>query len=867
MNSEADKINYYFAEGEKLWDTMSAHVVSREFFVLWENVQQPRPFIIDGGSFSLFGQEFRLEGEDEEHVAHYCWDNEEMCAVLALESESWQHKYLLTFDNGRPRIYENPAAFLEKYELEHGEKLEIIYDIISHVKTADPSCDVLSLTKKDYLDALAGLKSDHDKVTVRAMRQLPLFSIKKLIKSAIEDMAPDELSTQLSLPLDGSYALVPADDDATVEPLRNSRAQVKAKTMWEIRLLLDFLSISCSNAYENEQFYALDFKKAEFIGAPSNRAVSVKFDVDGELMVGEGDVLQVYLRGSREPFGSLKIDLYDGSALYGRLRWNDHEDIMSCKNELAARPRKSPHEFIALAIEGLNNWFKLDRAEREIQGALRYILGMEETIIYTGIAADAPGKLDASQQKAWSCAVDSRNPVVIIQGPPGTGKTSVLEQVARKLCSQKMRILITAPSNTAVDNICRRIIDLPVLRMGANMDSIAPDVRHKCWIGVDKNVLRFSEKRREQNTGGIFASTHVGLLRDGVVAGDIEQNGLFDVIIYDEAGMASIPEFLLSSRMGRRVVLFGDHQQLPPFPLPPAVIEKSRRDFGPLTSELNALIGKSALEWLASGRDFPIVMLQCSYRCQNPRLLRFASTLFYDAGVRASRQAEYYQLPYHERQDKYPPSTLKLLKTSALPFELRSEKLIFEGCKPGLENLLEARLCCRTLYDAMSKYPLAEITLISPYRRQVKLIRDMLSREKTMTIIGKDIPPQLWETFLFTRIATVDSFQGGESDIVIISYVRSTQKGNIGFVDDANRINVAHTRCRREMIIIGDMESLKQNSRNHIFVRMERAFERDGEVENISIAEAEALEREYPEPGKKARYEPRNEQVSDFALI
>ncbi len=862
MNSEASKISYYFDEGKKLWGSMPDYVVSREFYILWENVQQPRPFEVENATINLFDVEFQLEGKDEQHVACFRWDNDEMCATLAVESESWEHKFLLTFDNGTPKVYETSAVFLEKSELEHGEKLEVIYDIISHINNVNPSRDVLTLTKKEYLEALETLTDRHDIITIRAMKQLPLFSIKKLLQAAAEDMALDELSAQLSLPLDGSYAISPSEKtkDESTGSTRNMSCKVQEATEWEITRELSFLSLSCHNLYESEKFYILSFKDAELTGHEDDGEASVKFKSDGTLMVNEGDLLKVYRHGSREPFGTLKIDLYDGFFVYGRLRWKDCNDIAAVKDELFARPRKSPREYLSLSIEGLTSWFKTNLADRKIQGALRSILGMEETTIYTGIAENAPEHLDNSQKKAWSSATENRNSVVLIQGPPGTGKTSVLEQVVRTLCERKQRILVTAPSNTAVDNICRKILDLPLLRFGRNVEGIAPDIRRKCWVGIDENIRNFTAKRGSQNNGGIYISTHVGLLRDNIIAGDIEQNGLYDVIIYDEAGMASIQEFLLSAKMGKRVVLFGDHQQLPPFPLSAAVKEKNREDFGPVTSKLLAMTSKSALEWLATERNFPITMLQCSYRCQNPRLLRFASTLFYDAGVKASDQADYYQLPYHERQSKYPPSTLKLLKTSELPDEFKREKLIFEGCKPGLENILEARLCCRELYAAMGKYSLAEITMISPYRRQVKLIREMMSREKTMEIVGKNIPERLWETFLFTRIATIDSFQGGESDIVIISYVRSPEEGGIGFVDDANRINVAHTRCRREMIIVGDMESLKSNARNDIFVRMERAFQRDGIVEYISVDEAHKLTEEYPEPSNL--YQNNDEEAS-----
>ena len=125
--------------------------------------------------------------------------------------------------------------------------------------------------------------------------------------------------------------------------------------------------------------------------------------------------------------------------------------------------------------------------------------------------------------------------------------------------------------------------------------------------------------------------------------------------------------------------------------------------------------------------------------------------------------------------------------------------------------------------------------MIVPYRKQVGILRDNLSLEHVRALVPEEeISEERWRRFLFSRIATVDSFQGGESDIVIISYVRSNEGDGIGFIDNPNRINVAHTRCRREMHIVGDLTCLKQQAGSKIFERMERAFSRDGEIIEVS---------------------------------
>jgi len=518
------------------------------------------------------------------------------------------------------------------------------------------------------------------------------------------------------------------------------------------------------------------------------------------------------------------------------------------------------------------------------------LTGLIETPFIESTNNSAPTAMDKSQSRAWSCAVNGDNPITLIQGPPGTGKSKVLVDVVRELCREGKRILITAPSNTAVDNVCRKLKDLPLLRFGKQERSIASDVAASNWIGDDKAVMRFSDMRKEMKCG-IYAGTHIGLLWDDIIQGDMSKNGIYDVIIFDEAGMTSINEFLLLSMLAERAVLFGDHKQLPPFPLSTTAIEKLTAEQGPFLTGTEILINGSALEWLAESRGFPVILLTRSYRCQNPRLLRFSSILFYDALVSPSENAEYFKLPYNEREKRYPQSTLKLISTSKLPDTIKQESLIFEGTKPGIENITEAILSVYEIYRLMQKLPLLEITLIAPYKRQVKLIRSMLSYQKATLCSKEKLNKNSWNYFIENRISTVDSFQGGESDAVIICYVRSNNTGTIGFVDDANRINVAHTRCRKEMIVIGDIECLKAEARSEIFKRLERTIIRDGKVveldekmfkeikENIAsdsaiIAEEELEESQAPsqkdsetESGEKQKEQESNKEETKITPI
>ena len=829
-----DNIQSFFDEGLKLWKIDMDLVLSKHFFELWESVQQPKPFAITGREIELLGNTFELSGEHKKGIGYYTWDDEECCPVLKVEAPDYLDKFLLTFDDGCPRVYDCDPVFHEVEEMGYGESLEVIYDVIAYVNGNFPEWDILELSQKKYLEVLELIKDRHDKYSMAVMKKTSAYHVKKMIKEAARDMALDDLSSQLTLPLGGSYS---ADQsignvEETIEQRiarRTLNSDISNRTKWTVLREMELLSYAGHSATDIEKDLVLRFVDVEILRSNKKGEFSIRLKTDGSAPLREGDKLNLYSRGSRESIGDFFVDLYDGEVVCGRV----YADVPVLNDQIYARPRKSPREFLSVSFEELMRQVKSDETEA-LSPALRSVLGIDHSKHISFISKKAPKHMDDSQNRAWSCATDSKNSVVLIQGPPGTGKTSVLEHVLRTLVKEGRRILISAPSNTAVDNICRRCFDLPVLRFGSQKDSIAPDVADECWIGESRNIAKFTYRRGESDGGGVYAGTHVGILKNNLVREDISQNGMFDAVIFDEAGMARTDEFLLCAQMSNRVILFGDQQQLPPFPLPQEVIQGIDKEHGPLPAHLWALLMKSALEWLVSERQFPIVMMERSYRCQNPRLLRFSSTLFYDAQVKASESAEYYQLSYTERHKKYPAGTLRLFKTSMLGKEQRAERITYEGNKPGLDNPVEATICVNLLYDFLEKYPLDEITIIAPYRRQVKLIREEISKSRVSSLVGKKLSESDWQRFLFTRIATVDSFQGGESDVVMICYVRSNTGKGIGFVDDANRINVAHTRARREMVIVGDLECLKLQARNNIFHRMERACERDGELIEVS---------------------------------
>lgn len=869
MNTEFDKILTFVAEVRKQWPRHPDLVLSRQFYALWEELQKPLPFQVPASGLQIGEQALEL-ASGEELIGYFCWDEEDMCPCLVLEGAMITQRVLFLIQDGEVVVEETPPISLEEDTLGFGERLEIIYDVIAYTRETYPAFDVRELRGRRFLEGLDGIAAWHDPRSIRIMRRMPAQFRDRLVRRAVEEMAVDERSNQLELPLDGTYASGDSESLSNAEDTagefsgsdRLGLCRMEPRTDWSIERDLRVIGEAVHLCRDLEQTFVLTFGQTEILER-DERTVVLRVNVTEDAPIQEGDRLRVFRHGNRrESLGTFQVFIMEHGALYGSLTWEDPALAAPLDDYLCALPPKSPLNFIADSFAALMHI--ATQPDQGLSESCMHALGFVASNHEQAVACQI-GQLDSSQQQAHDNAVNPHNAIVLIQGPPGTGKTTVLEHILRSLAAQGKRVLVTAPSNTAVDNVCRRVLDLPILRMGYQRQVAAPDIADACWNGDDEAVRAFVEKRRR--TGAcVYAGTHVGILRSDLIQCEIGEHGCFDAIVFDEAGMARMDEFLLCLQLANRAVVLGDHQQLPPHPLPDTVLAGLREKWPAIPRTQWMLLSGSAMEWLAEVRRFPVVMLQCSYRCQNPRLMRFASTLFYNARVRPREDADYYRLSYAERNRQYPASTLCFCNTAALPEGYRRERLVVEGHKPGFENPAEAALCLEAFVQAAGQFPLEEITLIAPYRRQVKLLRE------TLTAYRKRAPSDrfpgdeaVWQRFLRTRISTVDSFQGGESDVVIICYVRSNTNHIVGFVDDPNRVNVAHTRSRRRMVIVGDLECLKQGSGNRIFERMERAFRRDGEIIDVRMTDIEPWLSFVPErmadieDRQESLYEPRTE--------
>jgi len=817
---EAQIIESYLMERARMFSRNPAHAASRAFYELWEKLCCPQPFPVAKSTLVLNGTLLRFprhRGTDAEGV--YCWDETEECPRLRVRTAEWEKSFLIRLKHDGTALWEEQETVLLTNDgaAELIDAMREIARMMQEDGKAAPDSKLKLKELHEYADRLAEYFPES---AVKAIKSLGAQQVHELIQSALADLAGDELGDQLVLPLDGTYA---REVDGGEACLKNCRDVIGSETVWRVKQRLELIERSARLQAELERDFSLSLADAELLRTADHEFV-IGLQPHSDAPVRQDDVLSVS-SDDGERVGYLHVDLADGDLIVGRLRTDRRLDFEQEKARMNARMPKSPLEQYANSIRELK--LELENGTRDSFGAAGCLLGV------TSVPFSAPpcpppipdSHLNAPQRAALEAACSGANKVVLIQGPPGTGKTYLLEQIVRRMQRQGLRILVGAPSHAAVDNLCRRIMDLPFLRCARNRDNVDPVLMEGHWVGTPGNYRKIRSRCGEKAAGIIFAGTLPGLLRDYTIENFQKTGTEFDVILIDEAGMAAPDEAILAARLANRIVLLGDHRQLPPFPRHKSVLEEILRDNPAHDSEAATLATKSIMEWLISYRKFPVYVLNLSYRCRNPRLLRFASTMFYNAELLPNPDADYYTLPPGERELRYPKSTLRIISTSLLPLKKRAERFVYENGRPGIWNPGEVRIAAEVFRSMLDRYELEDITVISPYRRQIVLLRKTFS-----DIFASRFATDRWNHFLLKNIATVDSFQGGESEAVIISYVRSSERHGIGFTDNANRINVAYTRCRSELVIIGDLECLKNRGRNQLFAKLERAVERDGEI-------------------------------------
>lgn len=426
--------------------------------------------------------------------------------------------------------------------------------------------------------------------------------------------------------------------------------------------------------------------------------------------------------------------------------------------------------------------------------------------------------LNESQNAAVNQIAAARD-VAIIHGPPGTGKTTTLVQAIKILVQEESTVLVTAPSNTAVDVLTERIADagMNVVRIGniSRVDEsilshtldwqIAnhPDNKHIKKVKIEAAELRRQAKRFKRNFGpeerrnrgemfreagqlNAWARQLEDRLLDQILSGaqvitctlvgaanEVLQKRHFRTVLIDEAAQALEPACWIPITKASRVVLAGD-----PFQLPPTVKSRAAEKEG-----LNITLIEKCLQRLEHTS-----LLKVQYR-MNEIIMGFSNQHFYGNALQAAESVKDHRLPI---PNNHP---LIFIDTAGCGFDEKLQLAYLSRYNPEEFLILREHLYALIKEFREMEEEIPEIAIISPYREQVKYMD---------TAIAED--PELTELPL--TINTIDGFQGQESDVVYISLVRSNAKGEIGFLKDYRRMNVAMTRARQQLIVIGDSATI-----------------------------------------------------------
>ena len=490
----------------------------------------------------------------------------------------------------------------------------------------------------------------------------------------------------------------------------------------------------------------------------------------------------------------------------------------------------------------------LDRVMKAKNNRLAYLRDLFYSHQKAGRFSFEPMKfpwLNPTQERAVNEVLWAKD-VAIVHGPPGTGKTTTLVEAINETLMRESQVLVCAQSNMAVDWISEKLVDrgINVLRIGnptrvndkmlgftyerrfeSHADYPQLWAIRKAIRELRKNRKKGSENyhqkmdRLKSRAAEIELRINAELFGEARViactlvgsAHHLLEGMKFGTLFIDEAAQALEAACWIPMKRASRVILAGDHCQLPP-------TVKS-------IAALRAGLGKTLMERIAENKPEVVTLLKIQYR-MNDEIMRFSSDWFYGGKVESAPQIKYRSVLDYDHpitwidtsneenqitiEGKDAPEDSASTSSSVSAANQNSDlnfKEQFVGESFGRINKAEAELTLLTLaeyFTKISKRRVLEeridVGIISPYRAQVQYLKKLIKKYEFFKPYRRLI-----------SVNTVDGFQGQEHDVILISLVRSNDEGQIGFLKDLRRMNVAMTRARMKLIILGNKDTMTKH--------------------------------------------------------
>lgn len=490
----------------------------------------------------------------------------------------------------------------------------------------------------------------------------------------------------------------------------------------------------------------------------------------------------------------------------------------------------------------------LDRVMKAKNNRLAYLRDLFYSHQKAGRFSFEPMKfpwLNPTQERAVNEVLWAKD-VAIVHGPPGTGKTTTLVEAINETLMRESQVLVCAQSNMAVDWISEKLVDrgINVLRIGnptrVNDKMLGFTYERRFESHADYPQLwairkAIRELRKNRKKGSENYHQKMDRLKSRAVEIELRINtelfgearviactlvgsahhlleGMkFGTLFIDEAAQALEAACWIPMRRASRVILAGDHCQLPP-------TVKS-------IAALRAGLGKTLMERIAENKPEVVTLLKIQYR-MNDEIMRFSSDWFYGGKVESAPQIKYRSVLDYDHpitwidtsneenqitiEGEDAPEDSASTSSSVSAANQNSDlnfKEQFVGESFGRINKAEAELTLLTLAEYFTKIgkqrvleERIDVGIISPYRAQVQYLKKLIKKYEFFKPYRRLI-----------SVNTVDGFQGQERDVILISLVRSNDEGQIGFLKDLRRMNVAMTRARMKLIILGNKDTMTKH--------------------------------------------------------